>query len=181
MCYCCWVCREHQERLKGLSQQNKGANSLQTSLEGLLHQDATVGQTNFIERAWHGAEAYHFFLLAQRQLYDQKYTDAMITAAQLNAYDDVIPPRQVYSLVALTAAMAPRFLSAPKLSASWRQSLVKVSNRQIQCTYMIALIHLSVHRRGGADSDPSASHGDIHSVLSARRASVDTHLLLVRG
>ena len=103
------VCRDHQERIKTLSQQKKGHDTTQSSLDGLLHQDTTVTQTSFIEKAWHGAEAYHFFLLAQRQLYQQKYTDAVITAVQLQAYDDVIPPRDVYSLVALTAAMSHCF------------------------------------------------------------------------
>ena len=101
--------REHQERLKNLSQQKKGQDTPQLSLEGLLHYDVTVGQTNFIERAWQGAEAYHFLLLAQRQLYQQKYMDAMITAVQLQAYDDILPPRAVYSLLALTAAMSHSF------------------------------------------------------------------------
>jgi len=40
-------------------------------LAGLLEEDvAALFDTKVIDNAWHSAEAYHFFLLAQRQLYD---------------------------------------------------------------------------------------------------------------
>jgi len=41
-----------------------------SALAGLLEEDvAALFDTKVIDNAWHGAEAYHFFLLAQRQLY----------------------------------------------------------------------------------------------------------------
>jgi len=41
-----------------------------TALAGLLEEDvAALFDTKVIDNAWHGAEAYHFFLLAQQQLY----------------------------------------------------------------------------------------------------------------
>ena len=39
-------------------------------MAGLLEEDvAALFDTKVIDYAWRGAEAYHFFLLAQRQLY----------------------------------------------------------------------------------------------------------------
>jgi len=41
-----------------------------SALAGLLEEDvAALFDTKVIDNAWHGAEAYHFFLLAQQQLY----------------------------------------------------------------------------------------------------------------
>jgi len=41
-----------------------------SALAGLLEEDvAALFDTKVIDNAWRGAEAYHFYLLAQRQLY----------------------------------------------------------------------------------------------------------------
>ena len=41
-----------------------------TALAGLLQEDtASASDARLIETAWRGAEAYHFYLLAQSQLY----------------------------------------------------------------------------------------------------------------
>jgi WD repeat-containing protein 35 len=55
------------------------------------------------ESPWHGAEAFHFFLLAQRQLYAGDWHGAMVTAMRLSDYEDVLEPRDVHCLVALAA------------------------------------------------------------------------------
>ena len=42
-----------------------------SALAGLLEEDVSaILDTKVIDCAWHGAEAYHYYLLAQRQLYD---------------------------------------------------------------------------------------------------------------
>jgi WD repeat-containing protein 35 len=56
-----------------------------------------------LDNAWRGAAAYHYYLLAQRQLYKGQVDDAMKTSMRLGEYDDVLPPRDIYSLIALTA------------------------------------------------------------------------------
>ena len=56
-----------------------------------------------LDVAWHGAEAYHFHLLAQRQLYGGDIAGAMTTAQRLALYEDMLEPRDVYSIIALTA------------------------------------------------------------------------------
>ncbi|KAI9159560.1 hypothetical protein H9P43_008900 [Blastocladiella emersonii ATCC 22665] len=52
---------------------------------------------------WRGAEAYHYYLLAQRQYYMGDAESALRTAMALRGYDDVLGTRTVHSLVALLA------------------------------------------------------------------------------
>lgn len=49
------------------------------ALAGLLEEDATSSDSRMVDNAWRGAEAYHFFLLAQRQLYEGYMENAMRT------------------------------------------------------------------------------------------------------
>lgn len=57
------------------------------------------------ENAWKGAEAYHYFMLAQEQLYSGKLHDALCTALKLEDYVNCIDPLEIYSLLALTACL----------------------------------------------------------------------------
>ncbi len=64
---------------------------------------AAAAAARTLDRAWHGAEAYHFALLAQRLLYAGDMGGAMAAALRLTLYEDVLDPRDVHALVALTA------------------------------------------------------------------------------
>lgn len=61
------------------------------------------------ENAWKGAEAYHYFMLAQEQLYSGKLHDALCTAYKLQDYVNYIDPIEIYSLLALTACLDRSF------------------------------------------------------------------------
>ena len=51
-----------------------------SSLQGVLAEEAnSLEDTRIIDNAWRGAEAYHFFLLAQRQLYEGNREASMRT------------------------------------------------------------------------------------------------------
>lgn len=83
-----------------LENNNENNNTLRLSNQGapLLTSDV-----------WRGAEAYHFYMLAQRQLFDG-YTDAsMKTALLLIDYEQFIGAAQIYSLIALTSALNRNF------------------------------------------------------------------------
>jgi WD repeat-containing protein 35 len=56
-----------------------------------------------LNNAWHGAEAMHYFMLAQRQFYTGHAHDAMISAMRLKLYEDVLGADDVCSLIALTS------------------------------------------------------------------------------
>jgi WD repeat-containing protein 35 len=53
--------------------------------------------------AWRGAAAYHYYMLAHRQLYDGKIDAAMKTSIKLCEYDDILEPRDIFSLLCVTS------------------------------------------------------------------------------
>ncbi|XP_034051333.1 WD repeat-containing protein 35 isoform X2 [Thalassophryne amazonica] len=90
-----------------ISQQSraKGKKSEVTfALTGLLEEDLTSSDNRIVDNAWRGAEAYHFFLLAQRQLYEGYMDNAMHTAFHLREYEDIIPAVEIYSLLAICSS-----------------------------------------------------------------------------
>ncbi|KAF7657555.1 hypothetical protein LDENG_00025340 [Lucifuga dentata] len=94
------------------SQQSKakGKKSEATfALAGLLEEDATSSDSRIVDNAWRGAEAYHFFLLAQRQLYEGYMEEAMRTALHLRDYEDIIPAVEIYSLLAICSSANQAF------------------------------------------------------------------------
>lgn len=83
------------------------ATATAATLETLLKADASTTEdaaaARTLDNAWHGAEALHFFLLAQRQLYDGSIDAAMKTSLRLANYEDILEPKDIYSLIALTS------------------------------------------------------------------------------
>lgn len=76
--------------------------STEQALESLLIKEHPADE-RIVEDPWHGAEAYHFWLLAQRQLYSkERLAESMRTSLLLKEYDDVLDEKDVYSLIALT-------------------------------------------------------------------------------
>ncbi|EFA11044.2 WD repeat-containing protein 35 isoform X1 [Tribolium castaneum] len=61
------------------------------------------------ENAWKGAEAYHYYMLAQEQLYSGKLHDALCTAYKLQDYTSYLNALDIYSLLALTACLDRSF------------------------------------------------------------------------
>ncbi|XP_063406795.1 WD repeat-containing protein 35-like isoform X2 [Mytilus trossulus] len=87
----------------------KGAMAA-SALAGFLEEDASaITDTSIIDNAWRGAEAYHFYLLAQRQLNEGYVDAAMKTALYLREYEDIIDPCDAYSLLALAATANKAF------------------------------------------------------------------------
>ena len=50
---------------------------------------------------WRGAEAYHFYLLCQRQLHQKKYKESCKTALRLKFYEDILGTEIIYKLIAI--------------------------------------------------------------------------------
>ncbi|XP_013413466.1 WD repeat-containing protein 35-like [Lingula anatina] len=108
---------QYHEHVKSTSKSKaKGKSREATSaLAGLLEEDsASISDTKLIDNAWRGAEAYHFYLLAQRQLYEGYVDAAMNTALQLRDYEDIIDPIKAYSLIALSSAANRAFGTCSK-------------------------------------------------------------------
>jgi WD repeat-containing protein 35 len=84
-----------------------------TSLTSQLSPSAAAAANKLssrtLDRAWHGAEAYHFMMLAQRLLYGGETVGALCVAARLACYEDVLPPGAIFSLQALAAFYSGAF------------------------------------------------------------------------
>ena len=92
-------------RKKMLSSQapEGGTQNAAQTLDSLVNQDQATGGDKWLDSSWRGAEAYHFLLLAQRQLYSGYPAEAMRTALRLKEYEGVLTQEEIYSLIALTA------------------------------------------------------------------------------
>jgi WD repeat-containing protein 35 len=56
-----------------------------------------------LDSAWRGAEAYHYYLLAQRQSSKGLIELSMRNAIRCSEFEDVLEPYDVFSLLALAA------------------------------------------------------------------------------
>lgn len=70
--------------------------------------------TRVIETAWRGAEAYHFLLLAHKQLYEGNYDAAMKTSLRLREYEDFLETEDIYCLLALSSCLNQAFATCSK-------------------------------------------------------------------
>jgi WD repeat-containing protein 35 len=86
-----------------MKKNTKGVRS--TALMGLADDGgfATSGDVGTLDNAWKGAEAYHFFMLCQRQLYEGYVDAAMKTSLHLREYEDVLNQEDIYTLMALSS------------------------------------------------------------------------------
>ncbi|XP_046383004.1 WD repeat-containing protein 35 [Ischnura elegans] len=62
-----------------------------------------TGSDLIMDYPWKGAEAYHYLMLAQRQLYEGDMESALKTSLLLKEYEDLLNVETVYSLIALTS------------------------------------------------------------------------------
>lgn len=76
-----------------------------TGPSGLMTLDAVSADETgrAFDNAWHAAEAYHFWMLGQRQMYAGHSEAAMRTALHLRKYDDLLDPEDIYSLLAIAS------------------------------------------------------------------------------
>jgi WD repeat-containing protein 35 len=106
----------------GVGSASSVAAATAQSLEGLLSADDAVataagsggGSGASLDRPWRGAEAYHFWLLAHRQLHQGQAEAAARTAARLSDYDDLVPPDRAEAIAALASYAAARYGSCSR-------------------------------------------------------------------
>ena len=84
------------------------AQATAATLNTLMTHDQESGTSGakVLDNAWRGAAAYHYYLLAHRQLYAGHMDAAKLTAIRVSEYEDVITKKDIYSLVALCALHA---------------------------------------------------------------------------
>ncbi|XP_075454543.1 WD repeat-containing protein 35 isoform X2 [Ascaphus truei] len=150
----------------------KGKRTETTSaLAGLLEEDSSSSDNRIIDNAWRGAEAYHFFLLAQRQLYDGYVNAAMRTALHLRDYEDIIPAVEIYSLVALCACVNRAFGTCSKAFIRL-ESLETLSSEQRQQFEDLALEIFTKHspkdsRKSDLENLPEGGDGKLPTCIAS--------------
>uniref|UniRef100_A0A667ZDV6 WD repeat-containing protein 35 n=1 Tax=Myripristis murdjan TaxID=586833 RepID=A0A667ZDV6_9TELE len=161
----------YHEQVK-TSQQSKakGKKSEATfALAGLLEEDAASTDNRVVDNAWRGAEAYHFFLLAQRQLYEGYMENAMRTALHLRDYEDIIPAVEIYSLLAICSSASRAFGTCSRAFIKL-ESLESLDAEQRQMYEDLALEIFTKHnpkdnRPVELDSSPEGTEGKLPTCI----------------
>ncbi|CAH8834876.1 unnamed protein product [Trichobilharzia szidati] len=89
----------------------KGDNSGKTNIQ-LITKSTEINR--LIDQPWRGAEAYHYAMLAEKQLYTGSINRAFRTAQLLKDYEDILDPCKIYSLIALCSIYAKCFATCSK-------------------------------------------------------------------
>lgn len=152
-----------------LQSRSTSTDPTRSALDGLLAEDCTTqAQTRMIDGAWRGAEAYHFLMLAQRQLYAGQYVAALATAQALTEYDDLLDPVQAYSIFAL-AAVANKNYGLCSKAFTRLESLPALTDKQRDAYETLALAIFTKHPKG-----PAADDLVVHWKHSFQKCSVVT-------
>lgn len=80
---------------------NTAADVTVKTMNSLITSDISQSADKALTNPWKGAEAIHFFLLCQRQIYQHKYNEAMKTAMRLLEYEKELSTKEVYSINAI--------------------------------------------------------------------------------
>jgi len=92
----------------------QGTMTTAQTVQSLITADQSVASDRALESPWRGCEAYHLYLLSQRQLYEGHYEQAMKTALRLSEYEDILDVQTIYSLIALTTYYNKFFMQCSK-------------------------------------------------------------------
>ncbi|XP_060781150.1 WD repeat-containing protein 35 [Neoarius graeffei] len=156
----------------------KGKKSQATSaLAGLLEEDAASTDSHVVDKAWRGAEAYHYFLLAQRQLYNGSVEASMNTALHLRDYEDIIPAVEIYSLLAVCSTAHRAFATCSRAFIKL-ESLESLSAEQRQLYEELALQIFTKHppkdnRKSQLDSTDDSAEGKLPTCIVTGRSISD--------
>ncbi|CAJ0608122.1 unnamed protein product [Cylicocyclus nassatus] len=101
--------QNYKERLS--KEQGEGGSKTTAVLNELLEEDDNLSMedSRMIDNAWKAAQAYHFLMLAQRQLYEGNHAAAMKTSLYLTEFEAYIDPMEIYSLLALSSCACRNF------------------------------------------------------------------------
>lgn len=92
----------------------QGTMTTAQTMTSLITQDQSVASDKALESPWRGCEAYHLYLLAQRQLYEGQCEAAMRTSIRLAEYEDILDAQSIFSLMALATYYNKFFMQCSK-------------------------------------------------------------------
>jgi WD repeat-containing protein 35 len=87
-----------------------------------------------IEQIWHFAEAFHFMLLAQRQLRAGLMHSSVLSALRLREYEDVLDVEKIYALIALASCADRSFATCSKafIKLEALESITEIRRQQYE-------------------------------------------------
>lgn len=91
-----------------------GTGNTVRTLDSLITSDINTMSDKTLDNPWRGAEAYHFYLMTQKQLYEGDYSSALRTALRLAEYENLLETKSIYSLIALSAFFAGYYKECSK-------------------------------------------------------------------
>mmetsp|Transcript_3004 Transcript_3004/g.7686 ORF Transcript_3004/g.7686 Transcript_3004/m.7686 type:complete len:1249 (+) Transcript_3004:101-3847(+) len=92
----------------------QGTMTTAQTVQSLITADQSVASDRALESPWRGCEAFHIYLLAQRQLLEGHFEAAMKTALRLSEYEEILDIQTIYSLIALTTYYNKFFMQCSK-------------------------------------------------------------------
>ncbi|GAB6028434.1 WD repeat-containing protein 35 [Chamberlinius hualienensis] len=95
---------EYRRQMAGSSKQNSSSVIASLLEEENIMASSSESKIGSLEDAWNGAEAYHFYFLTQKHLYEGHYDLAMKTAVQLQNYESILNKEEIYLLLALASS-----------------------------------------------------------------------------
>jgi len=114
-----------------------------TTLDTLITSDLSNISDKTLNNPWKGAEAYHFYMLCQSQLYQNKYKEALKTSMRLVLYEKELGAKEVYRLIALSAYLNQSYRECSKAMCTL-ENLPTLNKIQRQ-KYKDLSVHLFMH------------------------------------
>ena len=119
-------------QITNITQQSSIKNT--TTLDTLITSDLSNVNDKQLNNPWKGAEAYHFYMLCQSQLYQNNYKEALKTALRLVLYEKELGSKQVYQLIALASFLNKNYKFCSKALSTLEQlpSLTKTQRQSFK-------------------------------------------------
>lgn len=135
-------------QITNITQQTAVRNT--TTLDTLVTSDLTNVSDKTLNNPWKGAEAIHFYMLCQSQLYQNKTKEALKTALRLVLYEKELNPKEVYRLIALSSFLNHSYRECSK-ALSKLEHLSNVTEAERQRYQTLAINIFINHKPKNAD------------------------------
>lgn len=84
---------------------NLGRPTQTKTLDTLITSDLSNLGDKALNNPWRGAEAYHYYIICQNQIYNKEYSSALKTSLRLVQFEKELGSKEVYRLIVLSALL----------------------------------------------------------------------------
>ena len=100
---------DFEEASKNKNNKDRGSGVIADIPKKTINKYSSKEIDKILFTAWRGAEAFHYYMLCQRQLYNRKFKEACKTSIRLSLYEKELGSEEVYRLIALCAYLNKSF------------------------------------------------------------------------